>query len=151
VSAAPGLREGDGAPALRAARAPSVAARVFASFLVARAIFGIAYIAAAIGRLPVFWYRPLEHTWELAGAVRGPAMGWYGLTGAALVAAAAGGGLTYAASARGLLARSLAKGAVVLAIARAGGLVLFVDFAYFGWTLTHQTPEPWSEPACPGR
>jgi hypothetical protein len=129
--------------------APAAAVRVFASFLVARAIFGVAYITAAIGRLPVFWYHPLGRTWELAAEPSGPAMGWFGLTAAALLAAAAGGGLAYAASARGPLARALARTAVVLAIAHAGGVVLLIDFAYFGWTLTHQTPRPWTEPVCP--
>ncbi len=129
--------------------APTAAVRVFLAFLVARAIFGLAYIAATIGRVPIFWYHPFEHTWELAGKPSGPAMGWFGLTAAALLAAALGGALAYAASARGALARALGRGAVVLAIAHAGGLVLFVDFAYFGWTLTHQTPAPWSEPVCP--
>jgi hypothetical protein len=128
--------------------APVVSVRVFASFLVARAIFGLAYIAAALGRLPVFWYRPMDRTWELAGEPSGLAMGWFGLTAAALCASAAGGGLAYAASARGPLARALARTAVVLAIARIGALVLVFDFAYFGWTLTHQTPRPWPEPAC---
>ncbi len=128
---------------------PAVAVRVFAAFLVARAIFGLTYIAAAVGRLPVFWYYPLAHTWELGRAPHGPAMGWFGLTAAALAAAAVGGGLTFLAGARGPLARALARASVVLAIAHAGGLVLLVDFAYFGWTLTHQTPQPWEEPACP--
>jgi hypothetical protein len=36
-------------------------------------------------------------------------------------------------------------------LARAGGLVLLVDFAYFGWTMTHQTPAPLPIPGwtCP--
>jgi hypothetical protein len=138
-------------PPPRSTGAPAVAVRVFLAFLVARAIFGIAYIASAIGRLPIFWYHPIEHTWQLAGAPSGHAMGWYGLTAAALIAAALGGGIAYAATARGPLSRALARSAVVLAIAHAGALVLFVDFAYFGWTLTHQTLVPWAEPDCSGR
>jgi hypothetical protein len=130
-------------------RPPAAAARVFAAFLVARAIFGLAYLAAAAGHLPIFWYRPFDRAWELAAKASGPAMGWFGLTAAALLAAALGGGLIYAASARGPLARALSRSAVVLSIAHAGGLVLLVDFAYFGWTLTHQTPKPWAEPVCP--
>jgi len=130
-------------------RRPAVAVRVFLAFLVARAIFGLAYIAATIGRLPVFWYHPLDHTWELAAQPSGPAMGWYGLTAAALVAAGLGGALVYALSARGPLSRALARASVVLAIAHAGALVLVVDFAYFGWTLTHQKPVPWKAPDCP--
>jgi hypothetical protein len=128
---------------------PAVAVRVFAAFMVARAIFGLTYIGAAVGRLPVLWYYPLDHTWELTRAPHGPAMGWFGLTAAALVAGAAGGGLTFLAGARGPLARALSRASIVLAIAHAGGLVLLVDFAYFGWALTHQTPKPWSEPKCP--
>lgn len=128
---------------------PATAVRVFAAFLVARAIFGLAYLAAAAGKTPVFWYHPFDHTWELARRPSGPAMGWFGLTAAALIAAAVGGGLTYLAGARGRLARALARASVVVSIAHAGGLVLLVDFAYFGWTLTHQTPQPWAEPACP--
>jgi hypothetical protein len=43
---------------------PAIAVRVFAAFLVARAIFGLSYLAAAVGGLPVFWYYPLEHAWR---------------------------------------------------------------------------------------
>ena len=128
---------------------PAVAVRVFLAFLVARAIFGLAFIASAIGRVRIFWYHPLDHTWEFAAQPSGPAMGWYGLTTVALLAAGLGGALAYASTARGPLARALARASVVLAIAHAGGLVLFVDFAYFGWTLTHQKPVPWKAPDCP--
>jgi hypothetical protein len=130
-------------------RTPVTAVRVFAAFLVARAIFGVAFLAVAAGKMPVFWYHPFDRTWELAREPHGPGMGWFGLTAAALVAAAAGGGITYLAAARGVLARWLARATVVVAIAHAGGLVLLVDFAYFGWTLTHQTPKPWPPPVCP--
>jgi hypothetical protein len=99
--------------------------------------------------LPILWYHPLEHTWEIARRPTGFAMGWYGTTLVALVAATAAGALTFALSARGPLARALAKGRVVLAIARAGGLVLLVDFAYFGWTMTHQASEPLGEERAP--
>jgi hypothetical protein len=128
---------------------PALAVRVFTAFLVARALFGLAYIAAAVGRLPVFWYYPLDRAWALERAPHGPAMGWFGLTAAALVAAAVGGGLAFLVSARGPVGRALGKTSVVLSIAHAGALVLLVDFAYFGWTLTHQKPVPWVEPACP--
>jgi hypothetical protein len=39
----------------------------------------------------------------------------------------------------------------VLSVARAGGLVLVLDFVYFGWALMTQTPDPWPLPAwyCP--
>jgi hypothetical protein len=133
---------------LTTARTPALAVRVFATFLMARAVFGLMYLGAAVGRLPVFWYYPLDHTWELVSKPRGPAMGWFGLTAAALVAAAVSGDITFLASARGPLARALARTSIVLAVAHAGGLVLLVDFAYFGWTLTHQTPKPWPAPEC---
>jgi hypothetical protein len=128
---------------------PVRAARVFAALLAARAIFGLVYIAVAVGRLPILWYHPLEHTWELTGHPSGLAMGWYGTTLAALLAAALGGGITFAAGARGPLSRALARGAVILALARAGGMILLVDFVYFGWALTHQTPKPLAGDAPP--
>ena len=131
------------------ARPPAVALRVFAGFLAARAAFGLAYLAAAIGRPPIFWYYPLQHGWELVSKPRPQAMGWFGLTAAATLAAAVVGGLTFLAGARGPLARALSRASIVLAIAHAGGLVLLVDFAYFGWTLTHEPRKPWLEPDCP--
>ncbi len=127
---------------------PAQAVRVFVSFLVARAAFGLAYIVASIGRLPVPWYYPLAHRWEVVSKPNGPAMGWFGLTAAALLAATVLGGLTFLASARGPMARALSRASIVVAIAHAGGLVLLVDFAYFGWTLTHETRKPWPEPVC---
>jgi hypothetical protein len=126
----------------KAAPTSATATRVFAALLAARAIFGLVYIAVAVGRLPILWYHPLERSWELAGRPSGFAMGWYGTTLAALLAAALGGGITFVAGARRPLSRALAKGAVILALARAGGMILLVDFVYFGWTLTHQTPKP---------
>lgn len=121
---------------------PAKAVRVFAGILAARAIFGLVFLSVAVGRLPILWYHPLERSWELGSHPAGLAMGWYGTTLAALVAAAVGGVVTFAAGARGPLSRALARGAVVLALARAGGLILVVDFVDFGWTLTHQTPKP---------
>jgi hypothetical protein len=128
---------------------PATAVRVFVSFLVARAAFGLAYIGAAVGGLPVPWYAPMEHTWRVATTPSGRAMGWFGLTATALVAAAILGSLTYLAGARGAIGRALARTSIVVAIAHAGALVLLVDFAYFGWTLTHQSATPWQDPACP--
>jgi hypothetical protein len=130
------------------AAAPTTAVRTFAAFLVARAVFGIAYLGAAFGRLPIFWYAPIDHSWRLAATATGQAMGWYGLTVAAAIAATLAGSATYLASGRGPFARALAKGSVVLAVAHAGALVLMVDFVYFGWTLTHQTPTPWTLGPC---
>ena len=70
-------------------------------------------------------------------------MGWYGTTLAALVAAAVGGALTFARGRpRAARARARAGARWCSRIARAGGLILVVDFVYFGWTLTHQTPKP---------
>jgi hypothetical protein len=129
------------------ARAPTSSARVFAAFLVARAVFGLAYLGITLGGWPVPWYFPLERRWEIAAHPAGFAMGWYGATFAALAAAALAAGLTWIASARGPLSRALAKTAIVMSIAHAGALVLLVDFAYFGWTLTHQTASPL--PECP--
>ena len=128
---------------------PATAVRVFASFLVARAAFGLAYIGSAVGRLPILWYAPIEHTWALATTPSGRVMGWFGLTAGALLVAALTGGLTYLGSSRGALGRALARTSIIVAIAHAGALVLLVDFAYFGWTLTHQSLTPWQEPECP--
>jgi hypothetical protein len=126
---------------------PSAAARAFAALLMARAAFGLAYLAVSVGKWPIPWYFPLERRWEIASKPAGFAMGWFGASGAALLAAAIAAALTWIAGARGPLARALGRTAIVLAIARAGGLVLLVDFAYFGWTLTHQTANPL--PECP--
>lgn len=124
------------------------AGRVFAAFLAARAVAGMTYLAVSLGGLAVPWYFPLEHRWALtARPAAGLGMGWFGVTAAAIGAAVIAGALTWAASARGPLARAVGRATVVVALARAGGMVLLVDFAYFGWTLTHQTPEPL--PACP--
>lgn len=130
-----------------ATKTATTAARVFAAFLVARAVAGLVYLAVSLGGSPVPWYFPLERRWEITARPAGLAMGWFGVTALAIAAAALAGAVTWAASARGPLSRALARGAIVLAIARAGGLVLLVDFAYFGWTLTHQTPAPL--PSCP--
>ena len=134
--------------AARPRATPTQAARVFAALLVARAAFGIAFLGVAFARWPVPWYFPIEHRWELASKPVGQAMGWFGATAAGVLAALGGAALTWLASARGPLARALTRTAIVLAIARAGGLVLLVDFAYFGWTATHQTPKPWPAPTC---
>lgn len=128
-----------------------MSARLFAVFLVARGVYGLVYLGVALARWPVPWYFPLERRWALASAPAGMAMGWYGATLLALGAAALAGALTWLASGRGPLRRALGRGGTVLAIARAGGLVLALDFAYFGWTLTHQRPAPWSLPACEDR
>lgn len=128
---------------------PDKTPRIFAALLAARAAFGLAYLSVALGKLPVPWYYPLEHRWDVAPSpTHGLGMGWFGSTGASIVAALLAGCGLYAITARGALGRTLARTAVVLALARAGGLVLLVDYAYFGWTLTHQTPKPLADP-CP--
>ena len=123
------------------------AARVFAMLLVARAVYGAVYLAATAGRWPLFWYYPLERRWAFEATPDGFAMGWFGTTALALVAAAVSAALLWLASARGRLARAIARPEIILAIARAGGMILLVDFVYFGWTLTHQTPHPLPIPA----
>lgn len=128
---------------------PARAARVFAAMLVARAVFGAAFLGINVARWPVPWYFPIEHRWEVTSRPGGISMGWFGATGAALGLAIAAAALTWLASARGPLSRALTRTAVVLAIARAGGLVLVVDFGYFGWSALHQTARPWAEPVCP--
>jgi hypothetical protein len=118
------------------------AARVFVAFLVARAAYGLVFLGVSVGRWPVPLYFPLERRWSFEPAPGHLEMAWFGGTAAALAAALSLGLGAWALGGRGLLARALAKRSVVLGVARAGGLVLLVDFAYFGWTLTHQTPAP---------
>lgn len=129
-----------GAP--RSDVAPERAARVLAAFLAARAAFGATYLGVSLGGLRVPWYLPLERRWELASRPPGLAMGWFGATLAALAAALAALAIAWIASGRRPFAALLARRSAVPAIARAVGLILLVDFAYFGWTLTHQTPAP---------
>ncbi len=123
------------------------AARVFAMLLVARAVYGAVYLAATAGRWPLFWYYPLERRWAFEATPKGFAMGWFGTTALALVAAAVSAFLVWLASARGRFSKAIARPEVILAIARAGAMILLVDFVYFGWTLTHQTPRPLPIPA----
>jgi hypothetical protein len=121
---------------------PSVTARLFSALLAARIAFGLAYLAGSIRRSPVPWYYPIERRWAFESAPTGFAMEWYGRTGVALLAALVAFGILWFFSARGPLARALGRPENVLAAARAGGLILLVDFAYFGWILMHQTPAP---------
>jgi hypothetical protein len=123
------------------------AARVLAMLLVGRAVFGAVYLAATAGRWPLFWYYPLERRWAFEAAPQGFAMGWFGTTALALVAAAVAAAAVWLVSARGRFSRAIARPQTILAIARAGGMILLVDFVYFGWTLSHQTPAPLPMPA----
>ena len=118
------------------------AARVFAALLVARGVYGVVYLAATAGRWPRFWYYPLERRWALEATPHGLAMGWYGTTALAIAAAAAAAALVWLVSAKGRISRAITRPQTILALARAGAMILLVDFVYFGWTLTHQTPTP---------
>lgn len=122
---------------------PSASARLFMAFLAARLAYGLTFLVSAMRRSPVFWYLPLEHRFVWASRPDGYGMDWYGRSATAFVAALTLGLLVYGSSKKWAW---LAKPDVVLAVARAGGLVLLLDFIYFGWALTHQTPRPWPFP-----
>ncbi len=132
----------------RAAAVPSPAVRLFVAFLAARLAYGLAFLVSAMRKSPVPWYMPLEHRFVFASRPDGYGMDWYGRTLLGFVAALAVGLLAYGLSGRSTW---LAKRSVVLSIARAGGLVLVLDFVYFGWALMTQTPNPWPIPPwyCP--
>jgi hypothetical protein len=122
--------------------APGTTARLFASLLAARVAFGLAYLLGSVRRTPIPWYYPLERRWAFESLPQGLAMEWYGRTAVALTVALAAFAALWILSARGPIARALSRPDTVLAAARAGGLILLVDFAYFGWVLMHQTPAP---------
>jgi hypothetical protein len=127
---------------------PSPSARIFVAFLAARLAYGLAFLVSAMRKSPVPWYMPLEHRFVWASRPEGLGMDWYGRTALAFVAALAAGLVAYGLSTRSTW---LSKPSVVLSVARAGGLVLVLDFVYFGWALMTQTPDPWPLPAwyCP--
>jgi hypothetical protein len=116
--------------------------RIFVAFLVARAIFGLALLGASVRRFPIPWYYPLERRWAMGTVPQGLGMAWFGATLYALLAAAAAGGLVVVLFRSRRAARALSVRGTVLGIARAGALIMLLDFAYFGWTMTHQTPSP---------
>jgi len=123
---------------------PSSSIRLFLAFLAARLAYGLVFLVSAMRQSPVPWYLPLEHRFVWASRPDGLGMDWYGRTALGLVASVVAFVLVFR------LSRSvvwLSKPNVVLAIARAGGLVLLLDFVYFGWALLHQTPNPWPLPA----
>jgi hypothetical protein len=134
--------------AANAAQRPSPSARLFVAFLAARLAYGLTFLISALRQSPVPWYMPLQHRFVWASRPEGLGMDWYGRTALGFVAAVAVGLLAYGLSRK---AAWLAKQDVVLSIARAGGLVLILDFVYFGWALMNQTPNPWPLPAwyCP--
>ncbi|MBK9261818.1 MAG: hypothetical protein IPM54_18700 [Polyangiaceae bacterium] len=127
---------------------PSPSARLFVAFLAARLAYGLAFLVSAMRKSPVPWYMPLERRFVFASRPEGLGMDWYGRTALGLFAALAVGLLAYGLSGRSTW---LSKPNVVLSVARAGGLVLVLDFVYFGWALMTQTPDPWPLPAwyCP--
>lgn len=128
---------------------PSLSVRLFVAFLAARLAYGLVFLVSAMRKSPVPWYMPLEHRFVWASRPDGYGMDWYGRSALAFVAALVIGGLAYGLSKK---LTWLAKPSAVLSVARAGGLVLLVDFIYFGWSLMNQTPNPWPIPAwyCPG-
>jgi hypothetical protein len=124
------------------AGSPSPAARVALVLLAARAVFGLAYLASDLRPANGLWYLPIERAFTFTATPHGLAMGWYGRTAGALAAALAAGALAWLACLRGPLARVLARPRFVLAAARAVGLMVLVDFGYFGWTLSQASPAP---------
>jgi hypothetical protein len=141
----------DEGPRDRAADGPSLSVRVFAAFLAARLAFGLSYLVGSMQRAAIFWYRPLERAFVFGTESPGFSMEWFGRTAAALLWAIFAGAVVYLASGRRPFDAFFARRATVLAVARAGGLVLLVDFAYFGWVLMHQQPAPLPLPSwyCP--
>jgi hypothetical protein len=129
----------------------SLAARLFLALLVARVAHGVVFLAASLRRFPIPWYLPLERRWVFESAPSGLAMAWFGVTGAALAAGAVFGVLAFVWSGRPRAGALVGSAAFLGAVARAGALVLAVDFVYFGWRMMNQTPEPLVLPAGPGR
>lgn len=117
-------------------RPPSLSTRLLFALLSARCVYGLTYLVGSLRRSPIPWYYPLERRWSFEGAPLGLAMEWYGRTASAILFAALVFGITWLASSRGLFARALARPSVVPAVARAVGLMMLVDFVYFGWILT---------------
>jgi hypothetical protein len=130
------------------AAAPSQSARLFFTFLTARLVYGLVFLVSAMRKSPVPWYLPLERRFVFASRPEGLGMDWYGRSALAFLAAVLVGAGVYVLAKQ---AKWLAKPSAVMAVARAGGLVLLVDFLYFGWVLMNQTPAPWPLPVwyCP--
>lgn len=123
---------------------PSLSIRLFLSFLAARLTYGLVFLTSALRQSPVPWYLPLEHRFVWASRPDGLGMDWYGRTVLSLLAALLAFVLVLRLS---RVTVWLSKPSVVVAIARAGALVLLLDFVYFGWALMNQTPHPWPLPA----
>ncbi|HRI66949.1 MAG TPA: hypothetical protein PK156_22035 [Polyangium sp.] len=122
---------------------PSSSARLFMAFLAARLAYGLTFLVSVLRKSPVPWYLPLDHRFVWAQRPEGLGMDWYGRTALAFLAAFLLGIFVYGSSKRWAW---LAKPDIVLSVARAGGLVLILDFIYFGWALMNQTPNPWPLP-----
>lgn len=122
-----------------------IAARVMVSLLVGRALFSVVYLSAASGKIPVFLYDPLGRRWA-SGLLTAPPPGfiltWFGSTGAAIAAGVMGFGLAYGISGSAPVRARLNQRSFVEGVASAVGLMMLVDFLYFGWILTHQSPSP---------
>jgi hypothetical protein len=128
--------------------APSKSVRVFLAFLTARAAFGLVFLLSTLRPTPIPWYDPLARLWTFEVRPTEFAMDWFGRTAIAFAFGAVLGAATWLVSAR---VAWLGRRSVVLAIARAGGLVLLVDFVYFGWVLSHVPASPLPLPSwyCP--
>lgn len=120
----------------------SQGARVVAAFLAGRTAFGLAYLTAVARALPNAWYRPLEREWVFGAKPPGLAMEWFGRSLSSAIVAALVTAAIWLLSGRRPLAALLAKRPVVMAIAEAAGLVLLIDFSYFGWILLTQSANP---------
>jgi hypothetical protein len=118
---------------------PSPSVRAFVAFLAARGAFGLTFLVTALRGTPIPWYHPLAHVWSFESRPGDFAMDWFGRTAVALLAGAALGAAAWFTGAR---SSWLSRPRVVLGIARAGGLVLLVDFVYFGWTLAGIAASP---------
>ncbi|HEY4120851.1 MAG TPA: hypothetical protein VGM56_23470 [Byssovorax sp.] len=114
--------------------------------LVARAAFGLTLLAAASKRIPVLLYVPIERRWAMSAPSAGIAMAWFGAVLDALVVSAIAAAVALAVWRARQPSRS-----TVLAVARAGALVLAVDLAYFGWTMAHEDIQPPPDCAAPSQ
>lgn len=125
--------------------------QVFLAFLVARLVFGVVFLASALGRWPVPWYFPLQHRWEVARRVSGLAMDWYGRSLVALLAGVAAGALAYGIARFPSAARLFARRGFVAAVAHLGAVMLMQDVLFYVFTLATRHVTPAALPAwyCP--
>lgn len=125
----------------RAARALFVAA-------IARIAFGAAFLAAMAGRLPIVGYLPLQRRWTFDPPPGALVMRWYGATIDASLAAIA---CALIAIVLGRTRATTVSERTTRAVVHAAAFAMALDFLYFGWVMTHQTPAPLPLPAwyCP--